>query len=786
MTNFQDCLFKRSRILTSVFCSLAFFAFFASFFCESSVLADYNAATADLSSTWTVTNSNGITLNGNDKSFANHTGTLTINSDPVITLSNGAVFEQSGTINPNKKAIHLYGNGRLNITYQGQPVTARTTAFWGFYFYGSNSIIDNSCVLDDASNIHRGQMAFTGSNIIDFHADGEFIFGRNTWIIRNATISVDSNIHAKISQSTMQGIDPNAGFNLTGNDYTATFNVGAGATLDSTVRIFDEGTKGGAITKTGAGTMTIFNSNNTYKKATTISAGKLVLSGAGNLQNTSGVSIASGATLEFKDSDADGKGGTVTFSRVISNAGNVIKSGSGTVNLTATNTYTGTTTINGGTLIAANANAVGKGALIIDNATLSSVQGTIQSSSVTVTGNSTFISSSGWNLFKGFSGSGTLTLTGSGYLAIKDGYSATNYTGSFIVGTSDAVGSLALESNNILNGATNIRAVNGKINWKKYNQSFNSFEYLDGNMAEMTGTLTLSDEFKYNSSTDLTVPGVIAGTADLVKEGSGTLTLSQAPSYTGNTTVNEGTLALTADGTLNNLSGGSLNPDGTVAQSGAIDASGKNLTLNNSLTSQFIGSITAQAITVNAADNAALKVYTGASGKVDVQSLTVSSGEFDLKGYMTGSIMVNDDAVFSPGNSIGNAVFGGAFTLKEGATLLIEQDESGIDTLTASSFNIDPNAVLELALGSVQPGATYDIIFQKNGDTAINFEGDQATDEFWNNLLSPESAYYWKLSVNNNVVSAMLDANAVPEPSTWALLVLGAAGLMYLRKRVRS
>ena len=39
---------------------------------------------------------------------------------------------------------------------------------------------------------------------------------------------------------------------------------------------------------------------------------------------------------------------------------------------------------------------------------------------------------------------------------------------------------------------------------------------------------------------------------------------------------------------------------------------------------------------------------------------------------------------------------------------------------------------------------------------------------------------------NNNIIRLSIDRNAVPEPSTWALLVLGAAGLAYMRKRSRQ
>lgn len=179
-----------------------------------------------------------------------------------------------------------------------------------------------------------------------------------------------------------------------------------------------------------------------------------------------------------------------------------------------------------------------------------------------------------------------------------------------------------------------------------------------------------------------------------------------------------------------------------------------------------------------------------ADGQVNSHSFVVNSGRLDMKEYFTGSLEIGEEtsegvystATFSPGNSVGSLTINGDFVLNPGSTLLIEQDASGIDTLSATSFQIASDSILDLPVDSLQPGASYPIIQSTNA-----FQDDLATDDFWNGLLTSDSAYYWNLKVvNGNTVMASVDSNAVPEPSTWALLALGVCGLLYLRKRVRN
>ncbi|EDI7533417.1 AIDA autotransporter, partial [Salmonella enterica subsp. enterica serovar Mbandaka] len=123
----------------------------------------------------------------------------------------------------------------------------------------------------------------------------------------------------------------------------ATLELNTGGTFDNAIG------GSGNVVKSGADTLTLSGSNS-YTGGTTISGGTLVAStvealGTGDVTNN--------ATLELNT------GGD--FINNIGGTGRVEKSGDDTLTLSGSNTYTGGTLINGGTLVASNVEALGTG-----------------------------------------------------------------------------------------------------------------------------------------------------------------------------------------------------------------------------------------------------------------------------------------------------------------------------------------------------------------------------------------------------------------------------------------
>jgi autotransporter-associated beta strand protein len=287
------------------------------------------------------------------------------------------------------------------------------------------------------------------------------------------------------------------------------------------------------------------------------------LAGAGNVINAAG--------LLWTGSDNS----STTFSGVMSgNGGRLVKEGSGVFTLSGANTYTGSTEVDAGTLEVANNTALGTGALTLNNASLESSTSVTLANPFTLTG-----------FQPSFKGSHDLTLTGAGtlnspLLTLNSAGTTLIFSGQlsgpsgpFLTGQGTVVfshassyqgptqlfsGTLRLAADDSVppNSALTVSA-GATFDLSNHVDHIGSLSGAGSVLVTTGGALATGFD---NTST--TFSGVMSGQGTLLKDGSGTLTLTGSTTYTGPTTVNGGTLAGTVSlaGPLVVNSGGTVSP----------------------------------------------------------------------------------------------------------------------------------------------------------------------------------------------------------------------------------
>ncbi|EDD5202948.1 autotransporter outer membrane beta-barrel domain-containing protein [Salmonella enterica] len=432
-------------------------------------------------------------------------------------------------------------------------------------------------------------------------------------------------------------IDAHGTFNLADADDSFTVNT----VLENVDA--NSGWNGQSLTKTGAGTL-ILNAENTYTGGTTISDGTLV---ANNVEALGTGNVTDNATLELNT------GGD--FDNAISGSGQVVKSGDETLTLSGANSYTGGTTISGGTLVASNVEALGSGD-VTDNATLELNTGGDFDNNIGGTG----------SVVK--SGDKTLTLSG-----------ANSYTG----GTTISGGTLVV---------SNVEALG-------------------------SGDVTDNATLELNTGGDF--DNAISGSGQVVKSGDKTLTLSGANSYTGGTTISDGTLVasnvealgsgnVTDDATLELNTGGDF--DNAISGSGQVVKSGdKTLTLSGA--NSYTGGTTISGGTLVASNVDAL----GSGDVTDNATLELNTGgDFANNIGGTGSVVKSGDETLTLSGT--NTYRGG--TTISGGTLVA----SNVEAL--GTGDVTDNATLELNTGGDfdnNIGGTGSVV--KSGDETLTLSG---------------------------------------------------------------
>ncbi|ENN4332070.1 autotransporter outer membrane beta-barrel domain-containing protein [Salmonella enterica subsp. enterica serovar Typhimurium] len=584
-----------------------------------SVDAMFTTLSLDDTSQWNMTDPStvGNLTNDGDITLGNasgSTGTL-LTVDNTLTLQDGSQINATlDTANsaPIIKAANVTLDGTLNLSSTATFVAPETDEH-----FGSITLIDSQTAIT------------TDFDSVTLDADTSAM---PDYLTINAGVDANDNTNYELST----GLSWYAGANSARAAH-GTFTVDAGSTFTVTSEL-DETTatsnwNGSKLTKQGDGTLILSNTGNDYgdteidggilaaKDAAALGTGdvtiaesatlalsqgtldnnvtgegQIVKSGSDELivtgdNNYSGGTTISGGTLTADHADSLGSGdidnsgvlkvGEGELENILSGSGSLVKTGTGELTLSGDNTYSGGTTITGGTLTADHADSLGSGD--IDNSGVLKVgEGDLENT---------------------LSGSGSLVKTGTGELTLSGGNDYSGGTtiigGTLTADHADSLGTGAVANSGVL------QVGEGELE--------NTLSGSGSLVKTGTGELTLSGDNSYSGGTTIIggtltadhadslgtgavansgvlqvgegeLENTLSGSGSLVKTGTGELTLGGDNSYSGATTITDGTLIAA---NVNALGSGNIDNSGTLI----LDANGAfelaNVTTHSGATTQL-------------------------------------------------------------------------------------------------------------------------------------------------------------------------------------------------------
>ncbi|MFL6515525.1 MAG: beta strand repeat-containing protein [Chthoniobacterales bacterium] len=583
----------------------------------------------------------------------------------TITASSPSVLQISGnTINGTAGLGILVDNASAFSLAISAPIRLAGAQTWrnnsgNLLTIGSVDLFNNALTVDGTGNTAITDV-INNSGSVTKNGTGTLILSGANVFIGTTTINAGA---VNVQSSSALGLTFAGG---------TTVNSGGALQLQGNVTVNAEplSLNGSGTASTGA--LRNISGNNTY-------TGPITLAGASTIGSDAGLLTLSGTVNNGGFATTFTGSGSTTASGVISGTGSLTKAGSGLLSLNGSNTYSGGTTINAGTVAINSGSSLGAagGGLTINAGTLEVTNGFATNRSTTLGSTSSTIQVDTGQTFAvngTVGGGGTLNKTGAGTLVLNANNS---YSGTVING-----GTISISADNNLgsNGAK---------------------PTINGGTLEITNSFTTNRQFtigdplsafQVDAGVSFTVKQNISGSGSLNKTGAGTLILGgNHLGYTGATNILDGTVQITKQGqhlpnsTALTISGGTLDLltfDESVGQitlqSGSIIGTGRGQISGTSFNMQS-GSVSA----ILAGSGTLTKTTAGTVILTGVNTYT--GGTF----INAGNLAINSPSALGA-SSANTTINGGALELL-----------SNNNVVTNRAFSLgDPNATFQVDTGS--------------------------------------------------------------------------------------
>ncbi|EBS2804429.1 fibronectin-binding autotransporter adhesin ShdA [Salmonella enterica subsp. enterica serovar Hvittingfoss] len=463
----------------------------------------------------------------------------------------------------------------------------------------------------------------TGNDYGDTEIDGGILAAKDAAALGTGDVTIAENAKLELSQGTLdnnvtgEGQIVKSGSDeliVTGdNNYSGGTTIsdgtliadhadslGTGAVANSGVLQVGEGelentlSGSGSLVKTGTGELTL-SGDNDYSGGTTISGGTLTADHADSLGTGA---VANSGVLQVGEGELE---------NTLSGSGSLVKTGTGELTLSGNNTYSGGTTITGGTLTADHADSLGTGT-IANNGVLQVGEGELEN---TLSGSGSLVKT----------GTGELTLSGdntySGGTTIIGGTLTADHADSLGTGAVANSGVLQVgegELENTLSGSGSlVKTGTGELTLSGDNSYSGGTTIIGGTLtadhADSLGTGAIANSGVLQVG-EGELENTLSGSGSLVKTGTGELTLGGDNSYSGDTTIADGTLIAA---NVNALGSGNIDNSGTLM----LDANGAfelaNITTHTGATTALAAGSTLDAGQLTQEDGSTLSIDLGAA-----------------------------------------------------------------------------------------------------------------------------------------------------------------------------